>query len=313
MADEKNTAPVTEDEMKEYKVVEEPQSEQKKTPNKAWNDFKPYCGEKKNKVWRIVGWVFGILLAVLILGLIFRDSIIENSVRHIGTLVTGTEVKIDSFRSSFKGTVELKNVKVANPKGYQKPYAFEVDRIYVKIDPATLTCKEPVVETVEVTGVRIDMEMKGASKSNLTDIQKNVERFALPASSGKKETKKSEPDPDAPAPLIKKIALTSMSISFSSSTLKSSVPVPLAPIYLSNVGGKGQPLGDTLLKIFDALMSSINNVGGAVMGGVEAVGSAGKAIGDGVADGAGALKKAGKSVGAGISEGVKNIGNIFKK
>jgi hypothetical protein len=45
------------------------------------------------------------------------------------------------------------------------------------------------------------------------------------------------------------------------------------------------------------------------MGGVEAVGSTGKAIGDGVVDGANALKDAGK----GISEGVKSLGDMFKK
>ena len=91
--------------------------------------------------------------------------------------------------------------------------------------------------------------------------------------------------------------------------MKYSVPVPLAPIYLSNVGGKGQPIGETVLKIFNALMSSINSVGGAVMGGVEAVGNTGKAIGDGVVDGANALKDAGK----GISDGVKSLGDMFKK
>ena len=296
MAEEKNTAPVMEEEVKEYKVLDETQ----KAP------------EKKGKALKIVCRVLVIVAILLVLGVIFRDFLIENSVRHIGTLVTGTEVKIDSFKSSFNGSVELKNIKVANPAGYQKPYAFEVDRIYVKIDVGTLTGKEPVVETVEVSGVRVDMEMKGASRSNLTDIQKNVEKFAGSPGAEKKSEKKSEPDPDAPAPLIKKIALTSMSLSLSSSTLKSSVPVPLAPIYLSNVGGKGQPIGETVLKIFDALMSSINSVGGAVMGGIEAVGNTGKAIGDGVVDGANALKDAGKDVGKGISKGVKSLGDMFK-
>ncbi len=297
MAEEKNTAPVMEEEVKEYKVLDETQN----------------APEKKGKALKIICRGLVIVAILLVLGVIFRDFLIENSVRHIGTLVTGTDVKIDSFKSSFNGSVELKNIKVANPAGYQKPYAFEVDRIYVKIDVGTLTGKEPVVETVEVSGVRVDMEMKGASRSNLTDIQKNVEKFAGSPRAEKESEKKSEPDPDAPAPLIKKIALTSMSLSLSSSTLKSSVPVPLAPIYLSNVGGKGQPIGETVLKIFDALMSSINSVGGAVMGGVEAVGSTGKAIGDGVVDGANALKDAGKDVGKGISEGVKSLGDMFKK
>ena len=41
MADEKNTAPVSEDEMKEYKVVEEPQSEQE-VFQETFNDTSPW-------------------------------------------------------------------------------------------------------------------------------------------------------------------------------------------------------------------------------------------------------------------------------
>ena len=147
-----------------------------------------------------------------------------------------------------------------------------------------------MVEVVEVTGVRIDVEMKGASKSNLTDIKNNIEKFAGSSKSGEKKAEKEEesdePSSDAPAPLLKKIDLTSMSISFSSSTLKSSVPVPLAPIYLRNVGGKGEPLGESIMEIFDSLMSAVNGVGGVVLGGIEVVGDAGKALGDGVSKGA---------------------------
>lgn len=300
MEENKNISAPEENDVQDYKLVEEAPEEKKEPVSNVKIET------AKSRKWKIVGRIFAVVVILLVLGVVFRDFLIENSVRHVGTLVTGTRVKIDSFRSSFNGTVELKNIKVANPAGYQKPYAFEIDRIYVKLLPGTLLSKEPVVEAVEVSGVRIDMEMKGAGRSNLTDIQKNVEKFAAPVTSGKKK-EKSKADPDAPAPLIKKIDLTAMSISFSSSTLKSSVPVPLAPIYLRNVGGKGHPLGESLMKVFDALMGAVNNVGGAVMSGVEAVGSAGKVLSDGVADGAGALKKAGKNVSSGISDGVKNI------
>ena len=270
MEDENNK--VHSDELKEYRVIRETENSGEK---KA-----PAAGKK---IFKVAGCILVGVIVLLFVAVIFRDILIENSIRHIGSLVTGTEVKIDSFKTSFAGTVELKNIKVGNPAGYKKPYAFEVDRVYVKLLPKTLTSKEPVVETVEVTGVRIDMEMKGAGRSNLTDIQKNVEKFAGgSASARKKDAPQQKADPNAPAPLIRKIALTSMEISFSSATLNSSVPVPLAPIYLQNVGGKGKPLGQTLLEITGTVMGSINTVGGTVISGVEAVGNAGKTIGSGV-------------------------------
>ena len=277
---------VQSEELKEYNVVKEESAGEKKAPS------------KRKKILKITGCVLGGLVILLVLAVIFRDVLIENSIRQIGTLVTGTEVKIDSFKTSFSGTVELKKIKVANPAGYQKPYAIEVDRVYVKLLPNTLTSVEPVVELVEVTGVRIDMELKGAGRSNLTDIQKNVEKFAGAGGSAQKKDKPAKAaDPNAPAPLIKKIALTSMWISFSSSTLKSSVPVPLAPIYLNNIGGKGKPLGETILEITGTIMRSINSVGGAVMSGVDAIGSAGKQLGDAGKK----LGEAGKKLGSDVT------------
>ena len=276
---------------------------------------------KRKKILKTAGYILGGLILLLILAFLFRDVLIENSIRHIGSIVTGTEVKIDSFRTSLSGTVELKNIKVANPAGYQKPYAVEVDRVYVKLLPATLTSQEPVVELVEVAGVRIDMELKGAGRSNLTDIQGNVEKFAGGSASSQKKDAGKAADPNAPSPLIKKIELTSMKISFSSSTLNSSLPVPLAPIYLSNIGGKGKPLGQTLLEITSAVMGAVNAVGGTVMSGVDAIGTAGKksvdAIGTAGKKSVDAIGTAGKSSVDAISNAGKSIGSgvsgLFKK
>ena len=271
----------------------------------------------RKKVMRILGVSLAVLAAVLLLAFIFRDFLIRQSVRNIGTLVVGTKVEMASFSSSLGGKIELKGFKVANPAGYQKPYAFEVDRIFIKIDMSTLTSSEPVVETVEITGVRIDMEQKGLTRNNLTDIQANVERFA---GSGKKDEAKKEvsrKEGSEVAPLIKRIALTSMALSFSSSTLKTSLSLPLAPLYLSNIGGKGEPLGETLLEIYGALMTSVNAVAGSVAGGVEFVGNAGKTVGSGLKKGASALTDAGKNVQDGVVSGVKSIGEgvsgLFKK
>ena len=64
------------------------------------------------------------------------------------------------------------------------------------------------------------------------------------------------------------------------------MPVPLAPIYLKNVGGKGHPLGETLMSVFSTFVNAVNALGGTVIGSVEFVGDTGKKIGQGVTDGA---------------------------
>ena len=244
----------------------------------------------KSRKLRIFLWCAAAVAVVLFAAFLFRDPLIEAGVRSVGSLVTGTKVEIASFNSSLAGTVEIKGIKVANPEGYQKPCIFEVSRISIKLLPSTLLSDEPVVETVEVSGVRVDMEIKGPKKSNLTDIQKNVEKFAgvsqEDADDSGREEKKASSKSQGPAVLIKNIALTDMQVSFSSSTINSSVPVPLAPIYLKNVGGKGHPLGETLMTVFSNFANAVNALAGTVIGSVEFVGDAGQKIGKGVSEGA---------------------------
>ena len=116
------------------------------------------------------------------------------------------------------------------------------------------------------------------------DIQANLEKIVgqEKAAEQKKAEKKKKPSAGGPQPLIRKIALEDMRLSMSSSTLKSSVPIPLAPIYLKNVGGKGSSLDETLLSLFNVLVKTAGTAGGTIMGGVDAVGNAGKKMGTGI-------------------------------
>ena len=256
--------------VKPSEVETEPAKQEEKKVRKPFN---------RKKALRIAGWTAGGLLVVLILAFIFRDPLIELGVKHVGSFLTGTKVTIGSFKTTLKGSVEVRDFKVGNPEGYHTPHAIEVGSVSIKIDVSTLLKEEPIVEHVMVNGVRIDVESKG-TRSNLTDIQNNLEKIVGQEKTAAK--KKEKTSASGPQPLIKKIALESMTLSMSSSTLKSSVPVPLAPIYLNDVGGKGSSLDETLLKLFNVLITSANTAGGAIMGSVDAVGNAGKSVSDSV-------------------------------
>lgn len=265
---------MAEEEIKLKPIEAEPGAESEKKEEKKVR--KPF---NWRKALRVTGWTAGCLLVVLILAFIFRDPLIELGVKHVGSFLTGTKVTIGSFKTTLKGSVEIRDFKVGNPQGYHTPHAIEVDSVSIKIDVGTLLNEEPIVEHVMVKTVRIDVESKG-TRSNLTDIQNNLEKIV--GQEKAKAQKKEKKSASGPQPLIKKIALEGLCLSMSSSTLKSSVPLPLAPVYLSNVGGKGSSLDETLLTLFNVLVKSANTAGGAIMGSVEAVGSAGKSVSDGV-------------------------------
>ena len=292
------------EELKEYSLVREECNQTDKSPaKKSW----------KRKILRLTALFFAGIVVLLLMIFIFRDFLIEQNVRHIGSLIVGTKVEMDSFKSTLGGTIELKGLKIANPAGYKKPYAFEVDSVFIKLDNKTLTSQEPVIEAFKVNGIRIDLESKGFRQSNLSDIQANLTRFA---GSGKKEEKKDEKVAEKGnkvSPLIKDIALTSIVLSISDPSLNTTLSVPLVPLHLANVGGKNSQFEDSVLMIFNALMVSVNQVAGTVSGGLVVIGNAGKTVGTGLQKGASAVGEAGKSVVSGFQSVGEGVTDFFKK
>ena len=314
MSSEENKCNAGNEELKEYKVApgEETVAENSEPQGKEI---------KKKKVWRIVGWCFAGLLAVLFLAFIFRDQIVTFSVRKIGSMVVGTKVELASFSTSLKGSVELKGFKVANPAGYDTPYAVELDRVFIKIAPSTVLTDEPVVENFTLSGLRIFVEAKLRDvRLNLTDIQANAEKFAgLDKKSKKSETKpapKSEAKAKkaAPAPLIKKADLSEMRIY--AVTVVGKLPFPVVPVSVSNVGGKGKTWDDVSQMLFGDLWKVLQNVVGKVKDVANSGVDAAKALGSGIGKGAAAVGQAGmdagKAVGIGMQKGVSAVGDAGK-
>ena len=149
-------------------------------------------------------WTGIVLLAVILLGLVFRDYIVMGLVPKIGELVTGTPVKLASFSSSFDGKVRLEGLQVGNPPGYQQPNALVLESIYVKVNPGTLFSNRIEVDEIIIKGLKTNYEMRldGSSKKISTSTTRNPGRkktgttkrrkrkSPLPAGSGKKLPKK---------------------------------------------------------------------------------------------------------------------------
>ena len=312
MSIEKNNSNVDNEEVKDYKVAPA------EAAAENLSEEQPQ-GSKKKKIWRIVGWCFAGLLAVLVLAFIFRDQIVTFSVRKIGSMVVGTKVELASFNTSLKGSVELKGFKVANPAGYDTPYAVELDRVFIKIAPSTVLTDEPVVETFALSGLRIFVETKISDLSlNLTDIQANAEKFAgvdkKKAKTEEKPVAEVENKKSAPAPLIKKADLSEMRIY--AVTVVGKVPFPVVPVSVSNVGGKGKTWGEVSQMLFGDLWKVLQNVIGKVRSVANSGVDAAKALGSGIGKGAIAVgqagKEAGKAVGSGLQKGVSAVGDAGK-
>ena len=265
----------------------------------AENCTKKCCCKKVKKVLLVIGAVLAVLIALTV---IFRDLFIPFAVTNVGSFALGTEVKLKKFSSSLSGKVDIQGLTVANPAGYHNPYAFSLEQVYVDLSIPSLLTNEIVINEVLVTGMQIDLEAK-LNRTNLGELQKNVERL-LPAKSGSSSAKESSSsDSKAQKQLvIGKININNNVISFSNSALHFTAKIPLVPISMTDVG-KGQPIGETINDIFGKILTSV----------FDACSGAGAAIGDSLKDAGAVIGDSAKGLGKGISDAAGKLFKTFSK
>lgn len=123
------------------------------------------------------------LLVLLILGAgiithLWLDAWITSTIEHVGPVVTGTPVTLDSVRTSLVfGIVELRGLAVGNPKGFQAPHAFKVGSIRVRVSWRSLLAPVVLLEEVVIEAPEITMEGLHPN-DNLSQLQRHVREFA---------------------------------------------------------------------------------------------------------------------------------------
>ena len=239
---------------------------------------------KKKKAWK--RWLLGILIGlvvVLTLAVIFRDLVIKHSVEKAGSLIVGTPVVCGHFSSSLLGKVHIKNLTVGNPPDYHNPHAFKLGEVRVDLNISTLLSDKIEVRDVYVEGVSVDYELK-FGRSNLGEIQKNLERFK-PADKDNPDSADEGGTDNSKQVVIRHLKIENTALTFSNATLKTTLKMPLPGLELENLGD-GKSFGETCSDFFGLIFTSINKAvtgaGGAIVdaGGavVDAVGNAFKSL-----------------------------------
>jgi len=255
--------------------------------------------KRKRRLWlRIVGVLFVLLGLLAVTAVIARDAIIRNAVVKIGTAVTGTKVELDSFSSSFGGTVEIGGFRVANPEGYRELYAFKVNKVRVSLSLPSIFSDKIVVKEVFISGTDVNYELKIDGSSNLTDIKKNIDAFA--SSSKQKEKPQGTPAEEKAKKqmVIKLVTIEDSRLSISSSLLNTRVPLPIPPLTLTDLG-EGRSFSETIDefagKVLEAILNAVSKSGLKNVG--DTLSEAGKNLGESLKGSGDTLSEAGKNIG----------------
>ncbi len=247
---------------------------EKKEAAEASQDVK--TGKKRSwkKILGVTAVSAVVLFAVIILAL---DIIVAGAVRNIGPLVTGTPVELDSVSINlFRGRVELKGFRIGNPEGYQKENAFELEKLVVHVEPASLFTRKIMVPEITVNGVMVDFEVSLDGSSNLADLKNNMlkkaEEADAAAEAGVQTEAAKEPESGStpagkkenPQVVIALLDFSGMQVCFGNNAA-----VPIPGLRMENLGG-GRPLAEQVNEFFVKLIAEVSGV--AAEKGIKALG-----------------------------------------
>jgi flagellar hook-basal body complex protein FliE len=133
-----------------------------------------------NKIIKIIA----IVVIALFVVSVTKDLIIKVGVEHGTQLITGLKLRMSGFSFGIiRGIVDIKNMRILNPKGYKDPNMVDMPEIYVDCDvPAIIGGK------IHLTKVRIDMKEFTVVKNEKGELNLNSLKVVQ---AEKKEGKKS--------------------------------------------------------------------------------------------------------------------------
>ena len=126
------------------------------------------------------GFTYGLigLVAVSVVGLVIFmftiDSIVKSGIQDIGSEMTGTAVTVSGVSiSPFSGKGTISGFRVANPEGYSRDFAVEIDQFSIELDLMTLFTDEVVIRVLLVDSPLISVEQK-LPENNIKDILDHI-------------------------------------------------------------------------------------------------------------------------------------------
>ena len=169
------------------------------------NDSEKKSAKKSSlakRILKISAWIFGSLFALILLLIIFRDPVIKYGVTTIGSWATGVDISLESLDTSlFNGTVNLKGLRVSNPKDFKRPDMLTLEEFDFALEVPTLFSNEIVINKLIVKNIIFTAEFDRKSNFNLSVIADNIQkRFApeKPAPAPEETPEKNTPPPETP-------------------------------------------------------------------------------------------------------------------
>ena len=207
---------------------------------------------KKSNASNVLFALIIIVFLAVVVGLVSIDGILKSAIQtaikkqlNVNASVSKVSLNIAS------GSVQISNIKIGNPSGYQYENILETKSIIVKTSIGSLLSNPIEIKQITIDGIAVVIEQKGLS-SNLNDILKSMPEKPKTETSQTKENAKS-------------VHISSVDINDISVTAKL-LPIPgksdavtlkISSLHLSDIGGEKTTLAENVSRIFTEIAKAI--------------------------------------------------------
>ena len=266
------------------------------------------------------------LVVLVAIGLIvnyFGGQLIRQTVNVVGPTALGVPVSLDEAQFRWlRGNVNLKGLKVGNPKDFKTDGLFELGELAIDLDVRSLASGVIHIRKILVDAPKITYE-RGLTSSNLGDLLAGLEK---PVATNQPPEKEAPVEPASAESegglktIIDEIVIRDAQLNVSLTIAQGfSAPIPLPTITLRDIGKEtgGASFMDVIKRVLGAILGSVSDAlkGSAHMlgSGATMVGDGAMAVGGAAVDGAAAVGEvavdSAAAVGGAAVDGVKAVGH----
>ena len=169
------------------------------------------------------------------------DGVVETQIEKAATLALGTHVEVGGVKTDLRnGTLSVAKITVANPPGFENPYAVQLNSVQAAVDYDELEIKRVVVENPEFV-----IEEAGG-QTNFGEMLKMLEASpGAGAEEGADEGAGEERKPE-PVIVIRHFRINETRAAFDSRSLDRFTDVKVDAIEMNNLRGTPSELAEQI-------------------------------------------------------------------
>lgn len=206
----------------------------------------------------ILKLIFGLLIVVVIVAIIYGNSIVGSAIEKAGSQALGTNVSVNFVSiNPFIGTASISEISISNPDGYSEKNAVELRGFSAEVDIASLFSDLVQVKELRIDEPLILLEQKNAV-SNLLALYNNVSSRRSPSGNGEFDGRQKKL-------VIDNLYINNASVRLVSPQFKSAVSklsVKLPDIHLKDIGkgSNGATIGQVAKMVIKEISDGAKNI-----------------------------------------------------